>query len=88
MKYILYAVLCCALSIGSVFAQVDISIVNINTADAESIARVLKGVGDNKAEAIVSYRTAHGDFKAIEELTEVKGIGSKLIEINQDRIKL
>lgn len=49
--------------------------VNINKADAATLQANLKGVGEKKAEAIVAYRTEHGEFKALEELKEVSGIG-------------
>lgn len=60
--------------------------VNINTADAATISDVLKGVGPAKAEAIVAYRKEHGPFKSVEQLSEVKGIGDKLVVANHDRI--
>lgn len=53
--------------------------VNINTATTEELA-TLKGIGKVKAEAIVAYRSANGDFKAVEDLTKVKGIGDKTFE--------
>ncbi|MCB1604080.1 MAG: ComEA family DNA-binding protein [Gammaproteobacteria bacterium] len=62
--------------------------VNINTADAKSLADELNGIGAKKAQAIVDYRTEHGDFKTIESLTEVKGIGLKTVEKNRDSIEL
>ena len=62
--------------------------VNINTADAKSLAEELNGIGVKKAQAIVDYRTEHGDFKTIESLTEVKGIGLKTVEKNRDSIEL
>ncbi|HOP21761.1 MAG TPA: ComEA family DNA-binding protein [Gammaproteobacteria bacterium] len=62
--------------------------VNINTADAKSLAEELNGIGVKKAQAIVDYRTEHGDFKTIESLTEVKGIGLKTVEKNRDAIEL
>ncbi|HOP23440.1 MAG TPA: ComEA family DNA-binding protein [Gammaproteobacteria bacterium] len=62
--------------------------VNINTADAKSLAEELNGIGAKKAQAIVDYRTEHGDFKTIESLTEVKGIGLKTVEKNRDAIEL
>ena len=62
--------------------------VNINTADAKSLADELNGIGAKKAQAIVDYRTEHGDFKTIESLTEVKGIGLKTVEKNRDAIEL
>jgi competence protein ComEA len=62
--------------------------VNINTADAPTLDRVLIGVGPSKAEAIVVYRKAHGAFKSADMLAEVKGIGLATIGKNRDRIVL
>ena len=62
--------------------------VNINTADAETISTELKGIGLAKAEAIVAYRKQHGPFKSRAELTAVKGIGARTVEINRDNILL
>ncbi|HEX7026768.1 MAG TPA: helix-hairpin-helix domain-containing protein [Gammaproteobacteria bacterium] len=62
--------------------------VNINTADAETLASELAGVGSSKAEAIVSYREENGPFKSVESLTEVKGIGQKVLEDNAGRISV
>jgi competence protein ComEA len=60
--------------------------VNINTADAHTIDKVLVGVGPAKAEAIVAYRKEHGSFKSADQLASVKGIGLSIIEKNRDRI--
>ena len=60
--------------------------VNINTADAATIDRVLVNVGPAKAQAIVDYRKADGAFKSPEQLAMVKGIGLKTVEKNRDRI--
>ena len=60
--------------------------VNINTADAEAIQSELKGVGLQKAEAIVAYREMNGSFKSADELANVKGIGAKTVEKNRDNI--
>jgi len=62
--------------------------VNINTADAETLAESLKGVGLSRAEAIVRYREQHGDFIDVYELANVKGIGERTVEVNEARIKL
>lgn len=62
--------------------------VNINTADAAALDRVLVGVGPAKAAAIVEYRKANGPFKSAEELAMVKGIGLSTVEQNRDRIEL
>lgn len=60
--------------------------VNINTADAATIDRVLLNVGPSKAEAIVAHRKANGAFRSAEQLAMVKGIGLKTVEKNRDRI--
>jgi len=62
--------------------------VNINTADAETLASALKGVGSVKARAIVDYREKRGLFKSITMLHNVKGIGEKIIEENRDNMTI
>ena len=58
-------------------ASAEASRLNINLADAESLAASLVGIGLTKAREIVRYRELHGDFVAIEELAEVKGHRSR-----------
>nr|WP_242110848.1 helix-hairpin-helix domain-containing protein [Luteimonas aquatica] len=60
--------------------------VNINTANATELDRVLLNVGPTKAEAIVAYRKQNGAFRSPEQLAMVKGIGLKTVEKNRDRI--
>ena len=62
--------------------------INLNKASAKDIALALKGVGLVKAQAIIMYRKKHGDFKAIEELASVKGIGVATIAKNHNKILL
>ena len=62
--------------------------VNVNTADAETISAELQGVGITKAIAIVEYRKANGPFKSVEDLTLVKGIGERTVEINRKNIQV
>ncbi|MCE7031843.1 ComEA family DNA-binding protein [Lysobacter sp. GX 14042] len=62
--------------------------VDINTADAETINRVLVNIGPSKAQAIVDYRDEHGPFKSADQLAQVKGVGLKTVEKNRDRIVL
>ncbi len=63
-------------------------IVNINTASAEQLSGVLKGIGIKKAQAIVSWREKNGKFASIEQLLEVKGIGEKTLTLNKSKIKI
>ena len=53
--------------------------VNINTA-TESELEGVKGVGPAKAKAIITYREAHGNFKSLDELDNVKGFGKASVE--------
>ena len=62
--------------------------VNINTADAETISAELKGIGLSKAEAIVEYRQKHGPFKSPDDLSLVKGIGERTVEMNRADIRV
>ncbi len=62
--------------------------VNINTADAKTLASALEGVGPSRAEAIVKYRTEHGPFKSLEALANVKGIGDSVVKTNLDRMTI
>src|SRR5688572_23052165 len=71
------------LSVAAVFAAGK---VNINTADAKTLAAALEGIGPSRAEAIVQYRKEHGPFKSPEALTNVKGIGQSVVESNLDRM--
>lgn len=62
--------------------------VNINSADAETLAAVLQGVGQSRAREIVRYRESYGPFSAIDELADVKGIGQSTLEQNKQVITL
>ena len=57
--------------------------VNVNTADAQTLAKNINGIGPKKAQAIVTYRKQNGPFKSTSDLMKVKGIGQKLINRNK-----
>ena len=57
--------------------------VNINTADAQTLAVALDGVGASRAKAIVEYRDAHGPFRSVDDLAQVKGIGERVVDANR-----
>lgn len=83
-KTLLAAALCLAMGLPALAATP----VNVNTADAQTIATALDGVGMSKAQAIVAYRDAHGKFRNVDELANVKGVGSKTLARNRDAIRL
>lgn len=62
--------------------------VNINHADAQTLAAVLKGVGISRAKEIVRYRETYGPFATVDELEEVKGVGLSTIEKNRALLTL
>ena len=62
--------------------------VNINTADAATLAEALRGVGESRAQEIVRHRETYGPFASAEELMEVKGIGQSTLNQNRDLITL
>lgn len=62
--------------------------VNINTADANALAKALNGIGPAKAKAIVTYREKNGPFKTADQLAMVEGISQKVIDKNRADIRL
>ena len=62
--------------------------VNLNTADAATLATTIKGIGLKKAEAIVAYRENNGPFKSVDDLAFVKGIGQKTVDRNRENLRI
>jgi competence protein ComEA len=60
--------------------------VDINTADAATLALALDGVGMTKAQDIVAHREQFGAFSSIDDLEEVRGIGPATVARNRDKI--
>lgn len=61
---------------GFLFAKVD-----INSASKQELMG-LNGIGAKKADAIIAYRTQKC-FSSVDALTQIKGIGKKILEVNQ-----
>lgn len=61
--------------------------VSINTAGLDELMK-LSGIGESKANAIISYRQENGSFKTIEEIKNVSGIGDAVFEKIKDDITI
>ncbi|MFZ0219168.1 MAG: ComEA family DNA-binding protein [Candidatus Aquirickettsiella sp.] len=62
------------------------ALVNINTADGETLVAELKGIGLKRAKAILAYRNEHGPFKSIDDLIKIKGISKRIVDQNREKI--
>ncbi len=67
-------------------AAVQAGPVDINTADAGTLAAAIVGIGEKKAASIIEYREANGPFASVDELAGVKGIGPATIEKNRHNL--
>jgi competence protein ComEA len=72
-KFLLAVAMCFA------FSGMAVAAVNINTATKEELTS-LKGVGEKRAQEIIDYRKKNGDFKSIDDLQKVPGIGPGLMK--------
>ncbi|NWF39309.1 helix-hairpin-helix domain-containing protein [Mariprofundus sp. NF] len=61
--------------------------INLNTATIEQL-QALPGIGPSTAAAIEAYRSEHGSFKSVDELTNVKGVGEKRLDAIRDAIEV
>jgi competence protein ComEA len=68
------------------FSQNQMTIINVNTASLAQLA-LLPGVGKKKAAAIMEYRTKNGNFKSVDDLVNVKGIGQKMLQKLKGQVK-
>ena len=66
-------------------AETPMGKININTAD-ETTLQTLDGIGETKAKAIIEYRNKNGNFKTIEDIKNVSGIGDSVYEKIKDKI--
>lgn len=63
------------------------ALIDINAAAAEEL-KLLPGIGDALAKAIVSYREENGAFESLEQLMDVPGIGESRFAAVKDKICL
>lgn len=70
---------------SSVISQ-EITKININKADVDTLTQSFKGIGRKRAEAIIAYRDANDGFKSIDDLALVKGIGKSFVEKNRQQL--
>lgn len=61
--------------------------ININTADKEELMSI-NGIGEKRAEAIITHRDQNGPFRSVDELAEVKGVGKFFIDTNRDQLTI
>ena len=65
--------------IAGLMALPAFAALNINTA-TQSELEAVKGLGPTKAQSIIAYRDANGNFKSLDDLDKVKGFGKASIE--------
>ena len=95
LKNLLIISLLCLLPATTAYAQLSevtkqmhqAETISINNADAEMLAK-LPGIGKKKAQAIVDYREENGEFKSVSDLSQVKGIGKKLLAKLEGKLSL
>ena len=85
MKWFVAAVLSAFLMASPVLYAAPI---DINSADAKTLDKSIKGVGPKTAQAIVDYRTKNGPFKSVDDLTKIKGLGKATVEKNRANLSV
>jgi len=61
--------------------------ININTADVTQLCTI-PGIGESRAQSIVTYREQNGAFGAVEDIMKVSGIKDGLFQKIKDKIKV
>jgi competence protein ComEA len=68
-----------ALAMSFALSGVALAVVNINTATKEELTSI-KGIGEKRAQEIIDYRKKNGNFKSVDELEKVPGVGPGLMK--------
>lgn len=61
--------------------------INLNTADVSILTGSFKGIGQKRAQAIVSFRDTHGKFKSVADLSQVKGLGQSFVNSHLEALQ-
>ena len=77
-----------ALSLALLASVAGAGPVNINTADAETLANELTGIGPALAAEIVRDREQNGRYDSPDALARVKGVGARIVEMNRANIRV
>ena len=62
-------------------------LININTADLDQLT-TLRGIGPAIGQRIIDFREEQGDFKTLDELLQVRGIGDSVFKGIRDSITI
>jgi len=65
----------------------EVAMVYLNSASLAQLI-TLKGIGPQKAQAIMVYREELGVFKSVNQITDLKGIGERILNDNKSRLRL
>ncbi|SFH52454.1 competence protein ComEA [Pseudobutyrivibrio sp. OR37] len=76
-----------ALEAKQAAVEADDGLININTATLLEL-RSLPGIGESKANQIIAYREANGNFSSIEDIKKVSGIGDGIFNQINSLIKI
>ncbi len=81
------SIFCSTLLLGTTMSFAGPMALNLNKATAAQL-EALPGIGPELAERIMDYKKANGDFKKIQDLTNVKGIGEKKLAMLKDSVMI
>lgn len=86
-----------SLMIGLLFATITCSLasrasscqqkINLNSASAAQLTGSFKGIGKQRAKAIVLYRRTHGEFNSVMDLSHVRGLGRNFVKRNRAKLR-
>lgn len=87
LSHVLFSSSACATALDSPQIVQTTQKINLNTADESALVHAVKGIGKKRAEAIIQYREEHGQFKSLDELAYVHGLGAAFVKRNKELLK-